>query len=690
MAVDHAALYDELRPLLNDPSGLADRAAPYPARDGRIWSFCPHHPDGIKHHKRSLSLSPTRGLYCFAGCRFTDVLADLRGNRPAPVTARRMVEPTATYLYCTADGRTAEKGRFEANGEKWFKWRLPGQEWEKASLGDALHMSDFLLWHYEQLAERPEEEVYFCEGEKATAALSVRGKLAVCLAGGASQRDFGQALLALAGRHVRIWSDNDPPGHELMQHVHSVLAKGITRHVSWVTVPLPEKGDAFDYFAGGGKLEALESGQLEAPVVKLVGNDAVSIVYPTGEGAVRFDFSHFLISSGKYEVELSVNFEGALARSIPVIQRINLLSASARRPLQLDLEARLGKSVPWAAVIGDTFTLAHDAYLGINRSEGPEDIPIDHDAPLYLVEPLILRGVTNVLFGDASSCKTFLGLGLCACVGAAAGLGQMSSDTFASVLYVDWEGDRLQWWRRWDALLLGLGVFRRPPGVRRWEAVGPLHEEIDAIGRAVKADGVELVVIDSAMPAAGGRPEEAEVAQRFFAALRRLPPGVTTVVLAHPNKTEQNPKWPLGSVAWFTMPRGLWRVGKLRTSTGADVRLRLTCTKGNDGAPRRDIGLRVIFDDDAKGVARSINIDSFDLREDAAAIEDAPLRSQLIELMKTGITDPQQLADQLDTSMRAVISEFRTHKDVFVNLGRAQGGRGNKARYGLLANVEAS
>ena len=86
-------LYVELLPLLDHPS--ADSVRERPPSGGRVWSFCPSHADGTKYGKRSLSLHPTIGLNCFAGCEFRDVVQALRERagvhptHPAPSTPYR-------------------------------------------------------------------------------------------------------------------------------------------------------------------------------------------------------------------------------------------------------------------------------------------------------------------------------------------------------------------------------------------------------------------------------------------------------------------------------------------------------------------------------------------------------------------------------------------------------------------------
>jgi hypothetical protein len=261
------ALYDELLPRLRRPSGHPIREMEYPNHEGRVWSMCPSHGDGAKRGHRSLSLDRTHGLQCFAGCEFKDIIDALGVDRhvprepdsrvvqmrkPSRPEVRPIGEPCKVYEYRDASGALiAEKGRWEAGGSKTFRWRKPGGSWSDGIA--PLKGSDMPLWGAELIANAPSDQtVYVVEGEKATEACRARGMLAVTLGGGSSTRDFGKAFEVLRGRDVALWPDNDATGRAFMQHVQAHL-RTIARSVRLVVVDVPEKGDAFDYFAGGGR-----------------------------------------------------------------------------------------------------------------------------------------------------------------------------------------------------------------------------------------------------------------------------------------------------------------------------------------------------------------------------------------------------------------------------------------------------
>ena len=91
--------------------------------------------------------------------------------------------------------------------------------------------------------------VLFLEGEKAVEAGWERGLAAVCLPGGSAATFFGRALEPLAGRHVVLLPDNDEAGRGLMRRLKAKLGEAAS--VRTVALPVPERGDIYDWFEAG-------------------------------------------------------------------------------------------------------------------------------------------------------------------------------------------------------------------------------------------------------------------------------------------------------------------------------------------------------------------------------------------------------------------------------------------------------
>jgi hypothetical protein len=96
----------------------------------------------------------------------------------------------------------------------------------------------------------------------------------------------------------------------------------------------------------------------------------------------------------------------------------------------------------------------------------------------------------------------------------------------------------------------------------------PLYLEAESIAQQIDRLGIQYVVIDSAGYACDGRPEEAEVALRYFRALRQLRVGSWSN--AHIASTDNGTEKPFGSVFWFNSARTVWHLeqsGRLTTGT---------------------------------------------------------------------------------------------------------------------------
>lgn len=198
-------------------------------------------------------------LTCHTGCSRESIITALKARNLWPQgqgEKREWRDPDTIYRFVDAEGRlVGEKGRIDytdrATGEvkKRFLWRLPGSpKWGGL---DGLVMP---LFNLPDVIRRPDQPVFFVEGEKAVQSLTVRGLVAVCGYAGAEQKVWDEASLALLeGRELVLWPDNDAPGFRL---AGSLLWRFPDARI--IRPQLPEKADAYDYFnEHGGTVEDL-------------------------------------------------------------------------------------------------------------------------------------------------------------------------------------------------------------------------------------------------------------------------------------------------------------------------------------------------------------------------------------------------------------------------------------------------
>lgn len=555
--------------------------------------YCPVHNDGAKHGRKggqSLGLSDTGVLKCFAGCEFKDIIAALRGPNysPAPRSIRssspeRLVK---TYQYKDENGVVvAEKGRFQTDdGRKTFRWRKPGSE----TWSGGVDLQTVPLYGVWKLGE-PTEPVYFVEGEKACEACWDAGLLAVTHGGGAGTKDFGKTLDVLKGRDVYLWPDNDAPGRAHMTLLHARL-QTLARSIKYINAPVPEKGDAFDYFAAGGTVEELAATSPNEPVVTILGEDALRVVVPTVGGTATMTFTEMEKSSRALEAEVVVECFNSQQR--PYSQRMNLMSSSARNEIRLDLEKIYGKEYGWPYVLNTAIALAREAYLQQDRGQDVYDIP-EPIGEVLLVPPLVVADGPTIIFGDGSSGKSYLTFRLALSI--AMGLPFCNLQLpYMPVMVIDYEDSAPNFRRRMNRLLKAVEPELEPMNVYYWPANGiPLKDQVEAIKRKCDKHGIGLLIIDSAAPASGGPPEDAEATLAYFRALKKI--GLPSVTIAHINKTGDTNK-PFGSTFWHNEARRTWFVSRRQEDDSDEIDIGLYCRKVNDGRRPLPMGFHVTFE----------------------------------------------------------------------------------------------
>jgi len=621
-------------------------------REGAQWRcICP------VHNGRALTVGDGQNggvvVHCKAGCEQGAVIDALKehglwhtnDNGAKPVVDRRASgAPEAEYLYIHPDdgNAIAIKKRFcSPNGQKTFQWWRPGAD--KPGL-NGLKESQLPLYNAHLL---PTEDsfVFVTEGEKAADACLDVGLLAVCAAGGAATKDFGDALKRLAGSDVVLWPDADGDGRALMHRVARAL-EGVAASVHWFTPDLPHKADAWDYFHDGGTRDAILEGlerQNTEPVVEQTAAGYV-VTLPDGGGLVRFRFDGLDPSRHAHEADLTVRVEIPGLSREPFSARLNLLSLSNRDAFRRQLEEMLpaDKGV-WAVRLNRAVALVRQAIQDRDPSVRLLLVP-DTAAEPALHSPM-LGAYPTMLFGKGGGGKTYLSLDLALAVALGVDfLGRTCSQ--ADVLFVDYEADAGTLKSRLRALLRGRELEPEPASVpiTYWPATGiPLADLVPALQRKVREANIGLLVVDSAALAAGAEPERAETAIRFFNALAQI--GVPSLVIAHVTKGDED-QWPFGSIFYHNSARATWNVKLVQEQQDGVAHVGLFNRKSNNSRLEAPLGVRMEFTD------TSVRIRREEVVHDFAGEISLPVR--LRSALKDGQRSIKELADYLDANEETV------------------------------------
>jgi len=257
----------------------------------------------------------------------------------------------------------------------------------------------------------------------------------------------------------------------------------------------------------------------------------------------------------------------------------------------------------------------------------------------------ILRQHPTILFGDGGTGKSTLALFVA---------GELERRGI-STLYLDWELNEYDHRQQLEKLF---GPDMPDVKYRRCERA--LTIEGEAIAEQVTQCGIEYVVCDSVAFACDGPPESAEVAQRYFRALRQLRVG--SLNLAHITKGEQGDKRPFGSTFWFNGCRACWYAERAEASPDDDqINVGLFHRKNNLGKVQPSIGFEISFGDRIE--VRPANVAD----NDQLAIK-LPASQRLYHALRRGPKTLAALSDDIGSSVETLERTIRRRKDTYTRV----------------------
>ena len=340
----------------------------------------------------------------------------------------------------------------------------------------------------------------------------------------------------------------------------------------------------------------------------------------------------------------------------------NLISTNARSQLKRHLEEVHPSegNLHWDSILEQMSYLVVEAHrVGA--------VPIhmaDYTAPESLgfrISPILQNKSATLFFGDGDSLKSFL----CTYLAVITTLGLPQNGLTpepGKVLYCDYEEDEDTFWHRLNLITTGLGVAI-PDGLHWRKMVEPLTAEFTALNQYVMQKEIDLVNVDSAAPATL-EPESAEMVIPFFRALRAL--NCTTLTIAHMTKAARGQgDYPFGSTMWRNLPRSNFSVKADRNDD--DVAISLKHTKANNSRRLKPLGFKFSFQDDQLVVTTAQPIDYADLRQDSS------LKDRIMEALRRGQMNPEDIAKELDESRDSVRRTLNRNKNDFQKLGNEWG-----------------
>jgi hypothetical protein len=340
-------------------------------------------------------------------------------------------------------------------------------------------------------------------------------------------------------------------------------------------------------------------------------------------------------------------FDGVLSAA-----DFNLSSIRAREERARHLAARAQASdVDWAGLLEEFVQRVQRA----ERTGEPvihlRAVPRPAPDEAIVVDglPLIERHPT-MWFGDGGVGKSLLGLYVA---------GRLVQQGIRTALF-DWElaaedhRDRLE-------QLFGPEM----PDVLYVRCTRPLVHEVDRLRRLVRDEEIGFTIFDSVAFACDGPPEAAEVAGRYFQAVRQI--GGGSLHLAHVSRAAEADQKPFGSTFWHNGARSTWNIKLGETAPGSNqISIGLYHRKANLGGLRPAVGFEITFAE---------NRTTF-RRVDVATVSDLAghlsVRQRMAHLLRRGAMSPDLIADELQAEVETVKRTARRYKEQFTVL---DGGR---------------
>lgn len=329
----------------------------------------------------------------------------------------------------------------------------------------------------------------------------------------------------------------------------------------------------------------------------------------------------------------------------------NFSSVRARqdRAKLLAMRANTNGELDWFALLEDfcqrVFQDERDGDPAVDlrtmpRPERDDEIRVDG-----LVFP---KRHPSILFGDGGAAKSYTALYI----------GGTLAQRGLTVALFDWElcgedhRDRLE--RLFGPIM---------PKVLYCRCERPLIHEADRLRRVAKDHHVDYALFDSVAFACDGPPESAEIAGKYFRAIREIPCG--SLHVAHINRSETSDAKPFGSAFWHNGARSTWfcQAGEPANN---ELRLGFFNRKCNLGALYPPASFRVTFGSDRTAFERA------NIADDPDLAMKMNLRQRMIALLKHGSMPIDDVAEELDANRDTVSRTARRYRDAFVLL---DGGR---------------
>lgn len=305
-----------------------------------------------------------------------------------------------------------------------------------------------------------------------------------------------------------------------------------------------------------------------------------------------------------------------------------------------------------------------------------EEILASPDVPLkpdYIIEPILYKDLSNIIFGDYASLKSLTTMVLAYIaelpyIDNDLGLMPAGREITTPCLWLDYEGQKTSFRKQWTAIQRGFSKDLQVPILYK-EMTVPLADAITNVREDMAENHITMLIIDSLGPAAGGNLNDPEPAVRYHQALRTL--GGTSLTLAHNSKDmNTDTKSIFGSVFFSNLARSIWQCKAEKEPMSNYAVVALKQIKASLSQIHSPVGLAFEFNE----ATNTISVAKTDLKDTGLA-GDLPLSMRIKDFLRPGARTIKEIAEGLsakDNTVRTAVHRLLKNQAV-VQMGEKWG-----------------
>jgi len=282
--------------------------------------------------------------------------------------------------------------------------------------------------------------------------------------------------------------------------------------------------------------------------------------------------------------------------------------------------------------------------------------------PEYILEPILMKGLPAIIFGEKGVTKSTLSLIIYICLTLPwydnpLGWKVPAQSVKTAILDYELPGSIAQY----NAKRIQEGMMLPPLPVLHRRCRIPLADDIEQIANWTSKFGIEVLIIDSLARACGGDLNKTEPANNFFEALDKL--NVTSLILAQTSKDPDTKRKTIYGNALFTYyARNIFELCRSDFSQEDEIDAALFHRWSNLSKLYPDTGFKITFNETGTHIeTQPISAAEF--------IHKVNLQKAILDALKSGSMSVKELSETTgatDNTIRVILSKLKK-RNIVVN-----------------------